>query len=376
MLNVFISWSGDRSRAIAVFLTEWLRKVIQISKPWMSDFDIEKGERWSDEIGKNLSSHNIGIICVTPENYKASWLIFEAGALSKSLGDAKVCPLLLGMSPSELTGPLTQFQATIFRKNDFFKLIKTLNSEIKDLKLDERFLKDAFEKNWPELETKIDEITKIELPGSRTKVSRVIKAFARYGLPDPIMGSQAFFSSGFESHGLYSTLTEIAKDRLYIFGRKNRKFFDKEHSDFFNNLKNRIDAGFDFKLLFLDPKAPEHVIQSAHQDDDLKNQLENCIKIALGVLSKTDITLEEHFRMYDVNRTMVSMIVDDAVLYSPVSVNESGRAKKLTKAPFSVTNANSEFGKELIEMFNSHWKCSNPINKDEGKSCQRDMEEI
>ena len=221
MLNIFISWSGERSRAIAEFLTQWLRKVIQISKPWMSDFDIEKGKRWSDEIGKNLSSHNVGIICVTPENYKASWLLFEAGALSKSLGHAKVCPLLLGMSPSELTGPLTQFQATIFNKRDFYKLINALNTECNDLKLEEKILKDAFDKNWSELEDKINEITKIEIPGSRTKVSRVIKAFARYGLPEPVMGSQAFFSSGFESHGLYSVLTETAKKpSLYIRQKK------------------------------------------------------------------------------------------------------------------------------------------------------------
>ena len=369
MLNIFISWSGERSRAIAEFLTHWLRKVIQISKPWMSDFDIEKGKRWSEEIGKKLLSHNIGIICVTPENYKASWLVFEAGALSKSLGDSKICPLLFGMSPSELSGPLTQFQATIVEKKDIFKLIKTLNSEIKDLKIDEKILKDAFEKNWSEFEEKISEITKIEIPGERTKVSRVIKAFAKYGLPDPIMGSQAFFSSGFESHGLYSTLTEVAKDRLYIFGRKNRKFFDKEHREFFHNLKEKIDRGFDFKLLCLDPQAPEHVLRSAHQDDDLKTQLEGCINIAMDILSKTNIVVEDHFRMYDVHRTMVCMIVDGAVLYSPVALDEAGRTKKLTKAPFSVINANSEFGKELIEMFTSHWNCSNPINKNEGRTC-------
>jgi len=369
MLNIFISWSGERSRAIAEFLTQWLRKVIQISKPWMSDFDIEKGKRWSDEIGKNLSSHNVGIICVTPENYKASWLLFEAGALSKSLGHAKVCPLLLGMSPSELSGPLTQFQATIFNKNDFFKLIKALNSEIKDFKLEEKILKDAFETNWPELEKTINEIAKIEIPGSRTQVSRVIQAFARYGLPEPIMGSQAFFSSGFESHGLYSTLTETATNRLYIFGRKNRKLFDKEHRDFFINLKERIKGGFDFKVLCLDPNAPEHVIRAAHQDDDLKTQIEECIKIAIDVLRNTGIRIEDHFRMYDVQRTTVCMVVDDAVLYSPISVDEIGRAKKLTKSPFTVINANSEFGKELIDMFNSHWSCSNPINKNEDRTC-------
>ena len=184
------------------------------------------------------------------------------------------------------------------------------------------------------------------------------------------MGSQAFFSSGFESHGLYSTLTETATNRLYIFGRKNRKLFDKEHRDFFMDLKGRISGGLDFKVLCLDPNAPEHVIRAAHQDDDLKTQLDECIKIATDVLSNTGIKIEDHFRMYDVQRTTVCMVVDDAVLYSPISVDEMGRAKKLTKSPFTVINANSEFGKELIDIFISHWGCSNPINKNEGRTCQ------
>ena len=370
MLSIFLSWSGERSRAMAEFLTIWLRKVIQNTKPWMSQIDIQKGKRWSEEIGKNLESHNIGIICVTPENYKASWLLFETGALSKSLGYSKICPLLLGISPTEISGPLSQFQATILEKSDIFKLIKMLNSELNDFKLDDKLLNDSFNSNWLEFENKIDEIVKIKIQGSRTKMSRVIKAFAKHGLPEPIMGDQAFFKNGFESHGLYSTLTEIAQNRLYIFGRKNRKLFDKEHSDFFDCLKEKIDNGLDFKILFLDPDAPKYVLKLAHQDNDLPIQLERSIEKAIAVLTKSNIDIEDHAKMYDIQRTLICIIVDDAILYTPISLDELGRAKKLTKAPFSVINAKSEFGEELLKMFDSHWACSNPINKNEGKTCQ------
>jgi len=363
MVNIFLSWSGERSKAMAEFLSSWLRKVIQLAKPWMSDKDIGKGQRWSLEIGKNLRNHNIGLICVTPENYKASWLLFEAGALSKTIGDSKVCPLLLGMSPSELDGPLSQFQATVLKKDDVYKLLKVLNAELGDLMIEEKYLTDAFEKNWPEFEEKISEIAKIEIPGSSAKVSMVIKSFARYGLPEPVMGSQAFFSSGFESHSLYTVLTDIAKERLLIFGRKNRKLFDKEHRDFFETLKIRIDKGFDFRVLFLNPNAPSHVIKTAHQDDDLKNQIEDCIGRAQNVLKKAGLSPENHLRMYDIQRTVASLIADDAVVYSPVTLDGNGRAKKLTKAPFSVLNSNTEFGKELTVSFESVWKNAKPIVK-------------
>lgn len=361
MLNIFISWSGERSKAMAEFLSSWIRKVIQLSKPWMSDKDIHKGQRWSLEIGKNLKNHNIGLICVTPENYKASWLLFEAGALSKTIGDSKVCPILLGMSPSELDGPLKQFQATVLTKDDVFKLLKVLNAELKDLRIEEKYLIDAFDKNWSEFEEKISEIAKIEIPGSSTKLLRVIRSFAQHGLPEPLMGSQAYFSNGFESHTLYSVLTDIAKERLLFFGRKNRKLFDKEHQDFFETLKTRIDKGFDFRALFLNPNAPSHILRTAHQDDDLKDQIENCICRAQKVIEIAGINHENHLRMYDIQRTVTFFVIDDAVVYSPVTLDENGRAKKLTKAPFSVLNLNTEFGEELSNSFELIWKNAKPL---------------
>jgi hypothetical protein len=49
----------------------------------MSEFDIDKGRRWSPEISKQLSEANLGLVCLTPENQSEAWINFEAGALSK-----------------------------------------------------------------------------------------------------------------------------------------------------------------------------------------------------------------------------------------------------------------------------------------------------
>jgi hypothetical protein len=67
-MNVFISWSGPRSRFLAEALRAWLPRVIQAAKPWMSDEDISAGSRWLAEIQSELSLSSLGIICVTPEN--------------------------------------------------------------------------------------------------------------------------------------------------------------------------------------------------------------------------------------------------------------------------------------------------------------------
>jgi hypothetical protein len=110
-MKLFLSWSGARSQAIAEALREWLPKVIQAVKPWMSAIDIDRGARWSSDIAVELSDTSFGILCITPENLNAPWIHFEAGALSKTLEKSLVCPYLLELEPTDLKGPLVQFNA-------------------------------------------------------------------------------------------------------------------------------------------------------------------------------------------------------------------------------------------------------------------------
>ncbi|MBL7163184.1 MAG: toll/interleukin-1 receptor domain-containing protein [Anaerolineales bacterium] len=330
MIKIFISWSGERSEKLAEALMNWIPRVIQVARPWMSRIDIKKGERWSKQVSESLANHHIGIICVTPENYQAPWLLFEAGALSKTMGYSKVCPLLLGMSADELEGPLREFQATIFDKNDVLQLVKSLNDELGDNKIRQDILTDTFERYWPELEARVIEISKIEIPGTTSTVLSVIKSFSQYGFPEPLIGSNAYFDGGFESHALYSTVTDIADRRLFIFGRKNRKLFDKDHYDFFQSVKQKIDDGFDLKILFLDPDAPKELIECAHQDPDFRDQLKNNIEHSISVLQSYEIDTSKHCRAYKTIRRHGIIIADDAVIYSPIPLDDCGVAVKLT----------------------------------------------
>jgi hypothetical protein len=94
--NVFISWSGQRSKRAAQVLAGWLLQVIQCAKPWMSDKDIESGTVSIEEIVRNLDDVKVGILCPTPENLAEPWINFEAGALLKTPdAKARVCTYLL-----------------------------------------------------------------------------------------------------------------------------------------------------------------------------------------------------------------------------------------------------------------------------------------
>jgi hypothetical protein len=151
-MDVFISWSGERSRAAAEALRGWLPKIINAIKPWLSSEDIDKGARWSTDVATRLEAAKAGIICLTQSNLHSDWILFEAGALSKTLKNTFVCPFLIGLEPSDVKPPLAQFQATKATRDDVLKLLKTLNAALGDSALTEIHIDDAFEVWWPKLE--------------------------------------------------------------------------------------------------------------------------------------------------------------------------------------------------------------------------------
>jgi len=159
-VKVFISWSGNSSKKLGEALRDWLPSVLQMVQPYFTPSDIEKGTRWNSEIAKELESSEVGILCVTRDNLNSDWIMFEAGALSKSLDKAHVCPVLFGIHNTDLVGPLKQFQTTEFDKEDFKKLVSVINNRLGENKLTAKVLNSVFEKWWPELKTKIDKILK------------------------------------------------------------------------------------------------------------------------------------------------------------------------------------------------------------------------
>jgi hypothetical protein len=87
-MKVFISWSGNTSRNVAQFLREWILYIIQSVEPWMSATDIDAGTRWSRSVETQLSDTRFGIICLTRTNTSAPWVLFETGALAKTINKA------------------------------------------------------------------------------------------------------------------------------------------------------------------------------------------------------------------------------------------------------------------------------------------------
>lgn len=360
-LEIFISWSGARSKALAAALAEWLPQVNPHFKPWMSDASLEAGQRWNRVLDAKLSKCHIGIICVTPENTDSPWMIFEAGAISKYSNRARVCPILYGMHPDQVEGPLAQFQSTVFERASIERLVAGFNAKLTDKQLDPKTLSANVAATWQKFESDLSMITKIQIEGA--SLHAVLAALRTHGMPNPSVGRMVCFSEGFESHWLYQAAYQLARRRLLVFGRKNRKLFDKQHASFFAELPARINSGLDFRCLVLDPTAPAATLSEAHEDEDFGDQLKRCIQQAVKVLSRCGLDPDMVCRAYSIHRPFALVVVDDAVLFAPIDFGASGHAQGLTNCGFQIIDADLALGQRLVRTFDEAWDSAQPVSR-------------
>jgi hypothetical protein len=163
---------GERSKQIAEVIHWWLPNVLQFVKPYSSPADIDKGARWANEISKELEQSQIGIIAMTEENSTSPWIMFEAGAISKVVGEARVCPIVFGIAKTDLVGPLAMFQAIEFNRAEVRQLLTTINKGAKGAALSDRHLEETFDMWWLKLEQKVAAIPSTPSPSKPHRENR------------------------------------------------------------------------------------------------------------------------------------------------------------------------------------------------------------
>jgi len=157
-MKVFISWSGEKSRAVAVALQAWLPSLFQSVDPWMSAAGFDKETRWGADMPDLLEESAYAVICLTNENLSAPWTLFESGALYEALGPGSVSPYLLGLDAAQLAGPLAQFQATTSDEQGTLALARSINESLSQGRLGDTALAKSFARRWPELRVTLERI--------------------------------------------------------------------------------------------------------------------------------------------------------------------------------------------------------------------------
>ena len=172
-MKIFISWSGDVSKAAALALRDAFGRIFQGVDPWVSSEDIDKGSEWFAEVLGVLEDSRFAILCLTPQNLAAPWLLFEAGAIAGKLGThatstpaatslpgsgrgkaipVKLAPLMIGCNSDDLPDPLKKFQGTLFEKEEVRKLFSTVNDSLGDRRIDLPLFQAAFDGTWLQLD--------------------------------------------------------------------------------------------------------------------------------------------------------------------------------------------------------------------------------
>jgi hypothetical protein len=137
----------------------------------MSDKNIDKGTAWFAELHNLLARVRACIICVTKENVRSPWLLYEAGAISGRTGF--VCPYLVGVEPSMLAdGPLIMWQCARATKIETLSLIYALNKTLDENRRHHATLLNTnFEVQWPAFESQLSRIVTMDVQVSNQFVT-------------------------------------------------------------------------------------------------------------------------------------------------------------------------------------------------------------
>ncbi|MGH8896836.1 MAG: toll/interleukin-1 receptor domain-containing protein [Egibacteraceae bacterium] len=253
-MRIFISWSGERGRLVAGILRSWLADALHNAEPWVSSEDIDAGARWSDEVARRLEDTRFGIVCLTPESVSAPWVLFEAGALAKTLDSSHVCPYLVEMSPRDLKQPLAQFGAVEANESGTLKLLRCINRFLEfegTGKLpDDRLLR-CFERWWPDLEQAL----------ARIQDSR---DWAATSLATTNCGFEQIFRSRSKAITYFTPhlLHEIERSRrgrglLYITATSMRGFLAADNFNGPQLLEQFVESKCDLRIMLTHPDTAE-----------------------------------------------------------------------------------------------------------------------
>jgi hypothetical protein len=130
-----------------------------VGEPFMSEH-IDKGSRSIASIAQALEGTKVGIVCLTPENLLAPWVLYESGALTKTVDDdTRLCTYLIGgLKPHEVEQPLGMFQATRAEREETRKLVHAINRAVHEEPLPEKLINGLFDLAWPQLEARLESL--------------------------------------------------------------------------------------------------------------------------------------------------------------------------------------------------------------------------
>ena len=310
-IKLFISWSGERSKVVAEALRSWIPDVIQAIQPWMSSEDIDPGSRWNAEINKELGATKFGIICITPENLDSAWILFESGALAKTIESTFVCPYLINLDFTNLKGPLVQFQAARARRDDTYALVRAINQCLGEEALSEERLRKSFERWWPDLEATLENLP--EYLGEPDNLSFLAPPLGLEGVYQSRGAALEYFAGA-----LSAEIDRSLQDKpahIWIVSSSCRGFLlaaiDRFDGQRF--IDRIVNSPCDLRILMTDPEMADF---RAGQEGRKKGDIQVEIRDGIARLKNAGVK-KESLKFYPGTPTVFAIATSDRMLLNP-----------------------------------------------------------
>lgn len=387
-MKIFISWSKNKSKLLAIetkkFILNTLKKNVEI---FLSP-DMYKGTTADNEIHNNLLKSDKCIVCITSDNFKNPWLMYETGVVYGAhftkQEESVVIPILFEHIPdwsSWVDKPLNRYvPIQLNEENDNFEEARQeFKNFLGKLASESNTNIEKFDDCWNEYIKKVKKILQQEqlIPNTcRDLVEQIMEdSYGNFTIISPeITKEHILFHKGFSTNVLTRILIrnviEYQGKRLWFYGRRNKKIFTSENDDFFKFLANEgIKNGVDFRCLFPHPQS-EAMVKAVSRDKERRflADLQTCLEAAIRMEKRFGLPINKMFRLYKCQRKESIIISDNAVLYSPIICDSEGYPLPITNSSFEIIeiseNVEGNRGKNFYDIFIDAWKHSVPLTEE------------
>lgn len=393
-MKIFISWSKSKSKQLAELTKNFICNTLDNNIEIFFSPEMYKGTCVDFEIHQNLLSCNKCIVCVTADNFKNPWLMYESGVVygsnySTNSKNSIVIPILFEYIPnwsSWIDKPLNRYVPISIQDNNFINSKKEFERFFNELAEESRSKIKNFSKNWNTYIKAVQNILQKEqqIPDNcKDLFYQLIKdKNHKFTMESPeINMNHILFHKGYSTNALTELLIEnimiYQGKRLWVYGRRNRRLLNSDSYEFFKYLADEgIDNGVDFRCLLPNPNSKDAMdkIVNKTKQTEFPSDLRKSMRNALLLKRQYNLPVEKMFRLYSCKREFSITISDSVVLYHSMPRDGEGYPLSMTNTPFKmyglpsigeeIKTQSEKKAKELFENYENIWNESEPLTEE------------
>lgn len=353
---IFFSWSKEKSKQYAVLTKSLFESIFETDRLiWFSPASIDSGKIFMEDIIAGSGICDSVILFLTKENIYNPWIQFELG-LFYGKNDCHIWPIFFDGPPSQNSTAFEHINMLTVNKDAFAKIISQIFSEnASDIPVSREEALNRLNANWTSYYLKV---LKINDPCSYVGESDIHDLVAKLNDECRLFsreGSIFRAESGFETHEFYKFVLDNTHKRLWVFGRKNKKLFDRGNAHYMASFRKSENDHFSLKVLFLDPCSEKQLLDSAQKKRNFKDSLNTCISDAVEILTDSGFDSDQTVRLYRKIRNDAIIISDNVVYFENVKYAEDLKPMHLTDSGFFMTTTETCVGKYYVDLFKEVW---------------------